>query len=183
MWVAGQRVRGAVAEGRHVKIIHLGDHDPSGVDMSRDVSDRLHLFGDYHMVRDAAKRYPQRGGESVADWVARLRGKTDEFGSIEVERIALNMDQIRQYNPPPNPAKITDSRAAGYIDEHGSQSWELDALDPDVLTALIEASIVEHLDRELFDEQVRRQETERLELKQVAARYGEVIEFLKMDVE
>lgn len=108
---------------------------------------------------------------------------TDEFGSIQIQRIALNMDQIRQYNPPPNPAKITDSRAAGYISEHGGESWELDALDPDVLTELIEASIVEHLDRELFDEQVKRQEAERMELKQVAVRYSEVIEFLERDVE
>lgn len=33
---------------------------------------------------------------------------------VEVKRVALNLDQIRQYSPPPNPAKVTDARAAKY---------------------------------------------------------------------
>ena len=47
---------------------------------------------------------------------------------IEVRRLALNIDQIKRYNPPPNPAKLTDSRATAYVREYGNDSWELDAL-------------------------------------------------------
>jgi hypothetical protein len=41
------------------------------------------------------------------------------------ERLALNIDQVRKYNPPENPAKQTDSRCEGYIREFGSPagSW------------------------------------------------------------
>ncbi len=68
------------------------------------------------------------------------------MGGMEVNRIALNMDQVEKYNPPPNPAKITDSRAAGYIKIHGNESWELDALDPKVLTTLIEKTVMSYRD-------------------------------------
>lgn len=71
---------------------------------------------------------------------------------VEVERIALNMNQIKMYNPPPNPAKVTDSRAVGYIAEFGEDSWELDALEPRVIADLIEKQIRLHLkDTEQFE--------------------------------
>ena len=51
------------------------------------------------------------------------------------------MNQIEEFNPPPNPAKITDSRATAYIAEFGYNSWELDALEPSVMVDLIEESL------------------------------------------
>ena len=48
------------------------------------------------------------------------------------------MDQVEKYDPPPSPAKITDSRAKKYILEYGNNSWELDALNPQQLTELVE---------------------------------------------
>lgn len=109
MWSAAQRLLQYVRNGQSPYIIHLGDHDPSGIDMSRDIEDRLTLF---------------------------MRGK-----DLTVERIALNMDQIEHYNPPPNPAKTTDARAADYIQKYGEESWELDALEPKVLEELIQEKI------------------------------------------
>ena len=94
-YVAGKRLEGEACS-RPVTIFHLGDHDPSGIDMTRDNDDRLAMFS---------------GGDNV-----------------EVERIALNMDQVEQYHPPPNPAKTTDSRYGAYIERYGEESWELDAL-------------------------------------------------------
>ncbi len=121
MWSASQRLIEYRDGGQTPIIIHLGDHDPSGKDMSRDIYDRLELFM----------------GES-----------------IEVNRIALNMDQVRKYKPPPNPAKITDSRAKGYIEEFGNKSWELDALDPKVLTDLIQKTIVSYRDESEWSDSV-----------------------------
>jgi hypothetical protein len=45
------------------------------------------------------------------------------------------------YRPPPNPAKLTDSRIGTYRATHGTSSWELDALDPAVLAAVIRDEI------------------------------------------
>jgi hypothetical protein len=87
-------------------------HDPSGIDMTRDNLERLRMFSD-----------------------------TALGSTVDVKRIALNFDQVEQYDPPPNPAKETDSRASGYIDRYGGESWELDALDPAVIDGLIEAEV------------------------------------------
>lgn len=109
MWGAAQRLEGYYRNGQTVHIIHLGDHDPSGIDMTRDITDRMDLF-----ISPEA---------------------------VHVHRIALNMDQVRRYAPPPNPAKVTDSRADKYIAEHGRESWELDALKPQVIERLIREQI------------------------------------------
>jgi hypothetical protein len=106
-WRAGRRFLGYRQGGQDVLVLHLGDHDPSGIDMTRDNDDRLAIFA---------------SGEDGEDF--------ELESGLRVKRIALNMNQVRQYNPPPNPAKLSDSRAASYIERFGNQSWELDALEP-----------------------------------------------------
>lgn len=146
MWRAGMRLRKYLCEGSTPIIVHLGDHDPSGIDMTRDIADRLSLFC----------------GES-----------------IRVERIALTIDQVRAFSPPPNPAKLTDSRIGGYLREFGSSSWELDALRPDVLVKLVRDTVLSHRDDDKWDECVREQEQHRQELQQVVDRWAAVRECLE----
>lgn len=115
MWSAAQRfIRQEQREKRI--IIHLGDHDPSGIDMTRDIQERLELFG----------------------------------ADVYVKRVALTMNQIQTYNPPPNPAKITDSRASKYIDQFGDESWELDALEPKVITDLIKKQVTMYRNDDIY---------------------------------
>jgi hypothetical protein len=112
-------------------ILYLGDHDPSGEDMVRDVRDRLRTFG----------------------------------AEVHVEKIALTMDQIEEYNPPPNPAKVSDPRAAEYIAKHGDSSWEVDALPPDVLQDLIRDSIKRLVDQDLLDDMLNKEDKDKEALK------------------
>lgn len=57
---AGQRLAGYVRRGQRPIIFHLGDHDPSGVDMTRDVADRLSMFaGVPVLVQRLALTMPQ----------------------------------------------------------------------------------------------------------------------------
>ena len=126
-WKAAQRFINHNDIGKECIILHLGDHDPSGVDMTRDIRERLAMFG----------------------------------ADVDIKRIALNMPQITQYNPPPNPAKKTDKRSAGYIAKYGASSWELDALEPKVLDQLISDNIEKYLDRVAFEQAKIRQEEER----------------------
>ena len=144
MWRASQRIMSNVGMSRECIIIHLGDHDPSGIDMTRDINDRLELFG-----------VPQN----------RLR----------VDRIALNMSQVEDYSPPPNPAKVTDSRAKEYIANYGEQSWELDALDPRTITKLITRTVEGNTDMELFEAQQLKQSEARQEIGLIAKNYSDVI--------
>jgi len=145
MWAAGQRLAAYQKQGQTPVILHLGDHDPSGVDMTRDIVDRLDLF----------------------------------MGGLPVNRLALNWDQVQSFNPPPNPAKIEDSRARAYIATYGLQSWELDALDPTTIAGLIENAVAGFRDESLWAEAVEEEE-EGLELLQAAAdRWQDIADYLQ----
>lgn len=144
MWSAAQRfIRQKNREKRI--IIHLGDHDPSGIDMTRDIQERLDLFG----------------------------------ADVYVKRVALTMQQIQTYNPPPNPAKITDSRASKYIDQFGNESWELDALEPKVITDLIKNEVTAYRDDAIYEAVCHREQKEKNELRMIEDSYNKVVVFLK----
>jgi hypothetical protein len=87
-------------------------------------------------------------GQSISDGLERdLCG----FGAnAMVHRVALNPDQIHTHALPTRPGKLTDSRQAGFAARFGGASVELDALPPDLLTALVEQCIVSGIDREAW---------------------------------
>jgi hypothetical protein len=118
IYSAAKRFQRHFGIGKTPLIVHLGDHDPSGLDMSRDIRDRLTLFA----------------GQP-----------------IEVRRLALNIDQIDRYVPPPNPAKESDSRYAAYTKAYGAECWELDALDPTVIAELIRVEVQSLIDVAAWD--------------------------------
>jgi len=141
MWQAAMRLKRKRDEGFNVFVIHLGDHDPSGKDMTRDVEDRLAELSD---------------------------------GIIEIHRLALNMDQIEEFDPPPSPAKTTDSRSQAYIDEFGNDSWELDALDLVTLNDLIQGEIKLHLDMTKWVMSKEVEERHREELQKISTNFEKV---------
>ena len=98
--------------------------------------------------------------------------------TFDFTRIALNIDQVEQYNPPSNPAKVTDSRFAQYQQKYGDESWELDALDPLVIRELIETKVGELRDEKLWDTAVAAQEADRATLEKVSEQWDEVVENL-----
>jgi hypothetical protein len=97
---------------------------------------------------------------------------------IELRRLALNMPQVQQYNPPPNPAKLTDSRCEGYIEEHGDQSWELDALEPQVIATLIRDEIMSVRDEEKWEAAVEQETEHKRLLSAVSDKWEELTEDL-----
>ncbi len=135
-------VQEALNGGQAVTIIHLGDHDPSGIDMTRDLDERLRLFA--------------------------------EDDSVEIDRIALTRRQIKDQKPPPNPAKTTDSRFKAYRIEHGSESWELDALKPEYLDRLVRSRIQDCIeDQDAWDAMVEKVDRLRTKIKTLADTFKE----------
>jgi hypothetical protein len=116
----------------HLSLLYLGDHDPSGEDMVRDIRDRLRTFEAY----------------------------------VDVQKIALTMDQVEEYRPPPNYAKVTDSRAAKYIEKYGEHSWEVDALPPNTLADIIRDSFESILDQSKMDQVINQEETDKIALRE-----------------
>lgn len=145
MWSAAQRFIHQNRTRENCFIIHLGDHDPSGIDMTRDIQERLWMFG----------------------------------ADVQVKRVALTMEQVQTYNPPPNPAKLTDSRCGKYMDEFGDESWELDALEPQMMTNLIRNEVTALRDDEIYMAVCYRERSESKELEMISDRYDEVVSYLK----
>lgn len=133
-WRAAQRLEHHIHNGYKPVVIHLGDHDPSGLDASRDIDDRFTLF----------------------------------MGGTAFERIALNMNQIEELQPPENPAKLTDPRGSEYVAMFGESSWELDALPPDYLDRLVQNTIDRFKDPDTWNDAEKEQAHE-LELLEAAA--------------
>lgn len=135
---AYKRLKNQEAKGKETYILYLGDHDPSGLDMIRDIKERL-----------------------------------EEFGvSPEVRQIGLTMEQIEEFSPPPNPAKIKDPRAKEYIEKYGGTSWEVDALNPKTLHKLVRENVEELIDMDLFNDKIRQEEKDKEKLES----FGEVEE-------
>ena len=154
LWRAAMRLIDFAERGYEPVVIHLGDHDPSGIDMTRDIRDRLAMFFDEH----------------------------DQDPPV-VDRIALTMAQIEEHEPPPNPAKVTDSRWEGYARAHGHDSWELDALDPRFIDGLIRDAVGGYLDEELFEERAAHEAEGSRLLAVVADRWKELTARFTQDQE
>lgn len=144
MHVAARRLRAREREGKKTTILYLGDHDPSGLDMSRNVQDQLSIFG----------------------------------SGVTVERIALNMDQIQELDPPPSPAKAGDSRSEGYVAQYGVDTWELDAIEPAQLETIVTDAIMPHLVLDLYNARLRQEERERATLTALADNWPDVNQYL-----
>ena len=143
MWVSAQRFIDKAFRDRRV-ILYLGDHDPSGIDMTRDIRERMFLFG----------------------------------AEVEVKRIALTEAQIKKYNPPPNPTKLTDARAASYINKFGYECWELDALEPSVITSLIQEEVCSLVDFELFENVQLHEEIDKHNMQKIIDNYDMLLHYV-----
>lgn len=142
---AYERINEEIDDGKTAVILYLGDHDPSGLDMIRDIRKRLNTFG-------------------ISD------------DDLKVKQIGLTMEQIEKFNPPPNPAKITDPRAKDYIAEHGNTSWEVDALNPDTLHKLVKDNVEKLIDVDAFDDVVNQEEKDKKLLQGLSRDYESLSE-------
>lgn len=148
MWEAAMRMKDfQEGHGQTPIVIHLGDLDPSGVDMTTDIQKRLSLFCGF---------------------------------DVEVDRIALNLDQVRKYKCPPNPAKTTDCRCKDFVARYGVNSWELDALEPRILSDLITKAIKARIDdRDAWAERVSEERTHREFLRKCSDNWDNVVDYLE----
>lgn len=203
---AYERIIDKIWEGKKITILYFGDHDPSGLDMVRDIRDRLKYFisrGDKSMKagyggvesiwKQARAWYSETGSVLLQDYglseriiakinhpdkslnvvekkelqAALICAFLDNSGVFEVRPIGLTIEQVQQYDLPPNPTKITDSRAEGYISKFGKTCWEVDALDPETLTELVESNIEGIIDMDLYYENIERENSDMKKLKNI----------------
>lgn len=158
---AGERIRVQVERigCEDVTILYLGDFDPSGEDMVRDIQQRLDEYVNSGTIFEFNPKTKKHEAETSFDRAIRLRRT-----SVEVEKLALTMEQIKKYKPPPNTAKKTDSRWKEFVKKHGHSSWEVDALPPLVLRQLIEGRLDDLIDDKLVKKIVKVEDLEKKRL-------------------
>jgi len=151
IYEAYNRIIDNIRAQRFTHILYFGDHDPSGLDMVRDIRERLS-----YMIENG--RF-QKAGLTASD-------------CFEVRHIGLTKRQVDQYKLPPNPAKMTDTRADKYIAQFGKICWEVDALEPPVLTQIIETNITSIIEVSKFEQMLVTEKAERAELRVLITKYG-----------
>jgi hypothetical protein len=122
-------------QGRQTVILHLGDYDPSGESIFNDG-----LVEDVYAFLD--KDVPHKEPHEVATF----------------ERVALKPEHIERFNLPTAPPKTTDSRTKNW---QGEATCQLEALPPDVLAGLLDATIKTYLNLAVYEQDLKAEEEER----------------------
>lgn len=211
IYSAYRRFKNEIGEGKKVVILYFGDHDPSGLDMVRDIRERLMFMfvnGQLDETGDAFEvdwnDDPVYFEEIIDNW-AMNDDETDythecdnyyhdedcmsvheddgnEFFDIrkaffkhhfQIQQIGLTMEQIKEYNPPPNPAKITDPRAKEYVSRFGQVSWEVDALRPKVMEQIVKDAIEREIDMDIYNNVLKEEQRDRTLIKSLVKNIDE----------
>jgi hypothetical protein len=138
-----KRLANKIVDGKKAVVLYLGDFDASGLDMVRDITDRVDEF---------------------------LTKGDNEFDTsmLQIIHVGLTRAQVTQYNPPPNPAKKTDPRSKKYMAVHGVHSWEVDALPPNVLIQLVDTAIRQFIDMKKYNAVIARENELKKKLQEFA---------------
>lgn len=87
---------------------------------------------------------------------------------VELRRIGITLEQIRELNLPPFPAKTTDGNYKKYVMTTGlKDSWELDALPPEKLSALFRDNIMALTDLELWKQEREQEKADKTRLAEM----------------
>ncbi|MHB0955908.1 MAG: hypothetical protein ACYC0X_05945 [Pirellulaceae bacterium] len=130
------------AEPQFTHLYYFGDHDPSGVDISR-------------FVKQGISELLERWG-----W--------DPEGCFSFERVAVTRDQITEFELPTRPTKKSDSRARNFEGE----SVEVDAIDPDTLRDICRSCIAGHIDQEAYGRLMAVENAERGTLQSIVDQFA-----------
>jgi hypothetical protein len=129
--------------GQRTLLLHLGDHDPSGVSVYESMAEDLEAFGE----------------------------DQGEDGLIEVRRVALTPAQIQLLGiaTTPDEVKPSDSRSKAFIARGLEPAAQLEAIPPDTLTVIVRQAVETALDVDILaasqaqEQQERRQVQEKLD--------------------
>jgi len=184
MYEAYTRFMKEIKNRRKVVVLYFGDHDPSGLDMIRDIQARLEGFmakgrhqsffvndldtDDLENILYDNRELADRIDKCISAKRVDETLKRTLFAQIsvkkwfEVKHIGLTMEQIEEFDLPPNPAKFSDPRAKKYVQEHGDVSWEVDALSPTAILDIVRTSLDEVIDYDAL-EKIKQRESDEIE--------------------
>jgi hypothetical protein len=128
-------------------------------------------------IKKLVERFQQSGKErliilAVADlnpagmmiarsFCQRLR---DYFGikNVDARRVALTMDQVDDYQLPTggNVEDKDDVNRAAFVEAFGTDTYEVEALEPAQLTSIVEEAILQSIDIDAYNHEIEREEAD-----------------------
>ena len=124
---------------------YLGDFDPSGFDLERDLREKLARYSDRHVEDDS-----DLADEDNFVW-QRLGVTEEDFQAHDLIRL---------------PVKTADKRAAGFVRQYGTSCAEIDALPPTELRQRVSDAIDSHIDVDRWNRLLKVEQAERETLDQ-----------------
>jgi hypothetical protein len=133
--------------GQYTVLLHLGDHDPSGVSVYESMAEDLEAFCEY------------------------------VYGLIEVRRVALTPEQIRTRGiaTTPDEIKPSDSRSRAFIARGLEPAAQLEAIPPDTLTAIVRQAVESALDLDMLRASQAQERLERGQVQEKLDEVNEVL--------
>jgi hypothetical protein len=121
----------------------------SSVTSLDDTAERFRASGKPSMPLLIAGDFDAEGEDIARVWGSCLR---DEHGmrDLTVVKLAVNPEQVDEYDLDPVPLKDTSSRAPRFRQLHGDQVYEMEAFEPQVLQSIMQQGVRSVLDMELF---------------------------------
>ena len=163
-----------------VEILHVGDYDPSGEGIFRDVEETLRLYAlaitnglSVERTRQNAQVLDRIGGPGpIAFMEAMVAGCTRgssierETAWLNVERLALTAGQVDEYALPAHELNEADPRI---LDFGGAGAVEVEALPVDALLEIVEGAIRARIDPVALEAAELAEESERAIATRIAA--------------
>jgi len=135
-------------DGKEITILYLGDWDPSGRDIERDLGERLSEYT--------------------------LTGNKIELDSRMIEWVAIFPEDIKKFNLPPLRVKDKDPRSRGFKRRYGNEAVELDALPPTELRRRLKQAIDQVIDHDAWNRAKTVENAERETCKRYAGIFKEI---------
>lgn len=136
-WRAAQRFSRYIRKGQRPIIFYVSDLDWAGLDMHRDIQDKLERYCGTPII---------------------------------VQRLALTIDQVEEFNLPDNPVKDTDVRIKDWA--YGDKCWELDAHHPEEIQKLFREAVEKVRDPDIWDASLAREVEEKVYVQELISRLG-----------
>lgn len=125
------------------------------------------LYYEQKKIRTVILQFSDHDPSGI-DMTNDIKKRLKLFGChVAVRRLALTIKQVRRFKLPPNPAKETDCRFEAYAKKFGNESWELDALEPSVLAALVTNAVKALRNKAQWDRDAKKEVGEIKKLKAV----------------
>ena len=112
-----------------------------------DVAQRFEGSGKENLVLLIVSDFDPEGEDIARSFARSMR---DDFDIVNPHliKVALTLEQVKQYNLPPNAeAKPTSSRYKNFVEKNGKDVFELEALPPETLQQITRQAIESVIDR------------------------------------